>query len=194
MLADVSFAGVALSTPATPASTPRSPTPARPAAPAIPATPAGPTAREFLAAFARRGFTPLSSPVVPAGPAPSSLPGGGLDLLFGRDVAPDDDRAAHRLAGVGATAGPSGGSAMDSLFGEGPSAPMPGLAQSRGSVPRASDKLRFDQFFTPESDTAPVTEAPSASEEALEEAASAEAPPEDDDLDQFQGWLRGLTS
>ena len=222
MLAEMSFDDVALKTPARPATPARAPTPPR-AAPAVkaapprsptppkpkPAVPAGPTAREYLGAFAKRGFTPLSSPVIPSAPAPSApapsatsaptppqsaspVPGGGLDLLFGGEVNAADDRAAHRLAGVGATSGPSGGSALDSLFGEGPSAPMPAaLLESRAPVQRASDKLRFDQFFTPPSDEV-VAEAPSAPTPDMQEPPSA-APPEDDDLDQFQGWLRGLT-
>jgi hypothetical protein len=86
---------------------------------------------------------------------------------------------------------------------------------ARASVPRASAKLRFDQFFassvasatpsTPMEAMEPVAE-PVAEPMAepmvepvaeLEEPASAdpgdEEPGEDDDLDQFQGWLRGLT-
>jgi hypothetical protein len=220
MLAEMSFDDVALKTPVRPATPARSaapvraPTPPR-AAPVVkaptptppkpkPAVPAGPTAREYLGAFAKRGFTPLSSPVIPSAPAPSApsaptppqsaspVPGGGLDLMFGGEVNADDDRAAHRLAGVGATSGPSGGSALDSLFGEGPSAPMPAaLLDGRAPVQRASDKLRFDQFFTPTAE-APSVEAPSAPMPDMQELASA-PPPEDDDLDQFQGWLRGLT-
>lgn len=125
-----------------------------------------------------------------------------LDELFGTNVAPEDEVAAHRLAGVGATSGPSGGSALDSLFGEGPSAPMPSSTPSRGSVTRASEKLRFDQFFassTPVEGSAaspapPPVEPDAAMEPADETEAEAERPGEDDDLDQFQGWLRGLTS
>jgi tetratricopeptide (TPR) repeat protein len=211
MLAEMSFDDVALKTPARSATPARAPTPPRaapvvkPAAPRSPtppkpkpAVPSGPTAREYLGAFAKRGFTPLSSPVIPSPSAStppqsaSPVPGGGLDLLFGGEVNAEDDRAAHRLAGVGATSGPSGGTALDSLFGEGPSAPTPAaLLEGRAPVQRASDKLRFDQFFTPPSEAASA-EAPSAPMPDMQEPASAAAP-EDDDLDQFQGWLRGLT-
>ncbi len=219
MLADMSFDDLDLSTPApppkkatpvaSPAIAPRPATPSQGATPvrAAPAAPAGPSAREYLAAFARRGFTPLSSPVIPSAPpsAPASapgsapdptsaVPGGGLDLLFGPDVNAEDERAAHRLAGVGALAGPSGGSRLDSLFGEGPSAPLPPeLASARPGVARASDKLRFDQFFSATSAPEAAPEPPSAQPDEMQEPGSA-PPPEDDDLDQFQGWLRGLTT
>ena len=86
------------------------------------------------------------------------------------------------------------------------------LAQGR-AVPRASDKLKFDQFFTPESGGQAVADAPSpegasveppSAELPIEELASAPPPdegeppsasaPDDDDLDQFHGWLKGLTT
>lgn len=197
MLSEVSFADLDLVTPAVPtrAAPPPAPKPeaARPAPQA--AEPSGPTAREVLAAFARRGFTPLSSPVV-AGPSHGGAPVGptvgSLDGLFGGSVDRDDDIAAHRLAGVGALAGPSGGSPLDTLFGEGASAPAPAALPSRGGVARASDRLRFDQFFA--TGAAPTAE-PEASLEApsVGEPASSEPPPEDDDLDKFQGWLKRLT-
>ena len=67
-------------------------------------------------------------------------------------------------------------------------------ATPRAGIPRASEKLRFDQFFTtpPAGD---AVETPSATETASEPVTGAgeDLPPEDDDLDQFQGWLRGLT-
>jgi len=209
MLAEMSFDGVALATPSTPA------TPAPPSAP--PAGSAGPTAREFLRAFAQRALTPMRTPSVGAPPdassnAPASAPAGALDALFGSRVSPEDERAAHRLAAVGATSGPSGGSAMDSLFGEGPSAPVPEFLARHG-VPRASDRLNFEKFFTPPTATevasapesagaeAPSVEAPSVEAPSVEApSASAEgvvidedAAPDEDDLDQFQGWLRGLS-
>lgn len=215
MLSEVSFADLELVTPAipiraatppaTPAVAPR-PTAPRQAAPK-PAEPTGPTAREVLAAFARRGFTPLSSPVV-AGPsgrgAPVGPTDGSLDGVFGSAVDRDDEVAAHRLAGVGALAGPSGGSALDSLFGEGPSAPAPPSERTPargGAVQRASDRLRFDQFFAagaapvaePEVEPEATLEEPTLEEPSVSEPASSEPPPEDDDLDQFQGWLKRLT-
>lgn len=180
MLADVSFADVELVTP------PRMPTPR-----AAPVVSAGPTAREFLRAFAERSLTPAPTPTVAGGRAPH----GALDALFGHAVAAEDERAAHRLATVGATSGPSGGSALDSLFGEGPSAPLPEIL-SRHSTPRASERLSFERFFSPSHSEAVSPEAtveePSATPE-LEVGPLEEEAPGDDDLDQFQGWLRGLT-
>ncbi len=188
MLTDMSFAGVSLATP----------NPARPSAPAqAPAT--GPSAREFFGRFAQRTATPNTTRAVSTTPlAGSPMVGGALmsplDDLFGVAVASEDEAAAHRLAGIGATSGPSGGSALDSLFGEGPSAPMPSTTPARGTVPRASDKLRFDQFFTP-----PAGEAPSAPAPMDEPGSGPSALPSDDDtpgdddLDQFHGWLKGLT-
>lgn len=207
MLADVSFADVALQTPPEPprepaprTSTPRSPTPAAASATPAAGAPAssGPTAREFLRAFARRALTPVvTSALAVEGPADQGSGasqrsmGSALDALFGGNVPAEDERAAHRLAGVGATSGPSGGSAMDSLFGEGPSAPAP------RATPRASDRIRFDRFFTP-AESAPAAPAAPAAEEApsapsADPASADEDGGPDDDLDQFQGWLRGLT-
>lgn len=213
MLRATSFDGISLSTPDTPS---------RGSAPVLPvrdSVATGPSAREFFARFAHRALTPIATPAVPASPgAPesTSAPSAAgrllspLDELFGTGVLPEDEAAAHRLAGVGATSGPSGGSALDSLFGEGPSAPMPpetprsstATTPSRGTVPRASDKLRFDQFFASSTpvEGAAAAPAPAAASDAEpdaepEEAAMEEGEPgEDDDLDQFQGWLRGLTS
>jgi hypothetical protein len=199
MLSAMSFDEVALDTPVA-ARSPRV-TPAAPAAPVAPAAePSGPNVRDFFAAFARRGLT-VAPPVVTI-PTAAGSPLSPLDELFGPEVNVEDERAAHRLAAVGATSGPSGGTALDSLFGEGPSAPMPPELPSAtpGSprVSRASEKLRFDQFFSSSSvpsamstptdaDTSPIVESTSYVGE-LPSAA-----PDDDDLDQFQGWLRGLT-
>ncbi|MBP7550412.1 MAG: tetratricopeptide repeat protein, partial [Gemmatimonadaceae bacterium] len=212
MLKATSFDGISLSTPDTPS---------RGSAPVLPvrdSVATGPSAREFFARFAHRSLTPIATPVVTAAPPaePTSAPSAAgrmlspLDELFGTGVLPEDEAAAHRLAGVGATSGPSGGSALDSLFGEGPSAPMPAetprsssaTTPSRGTVPRASEKLRFDQFFassTPVEGSA-ATPAPAPAPDAAPELGADDAsledgePGEDDDLDQFQGWLRGLTS
>ena len=239
MLSEMSFEGLSLSTPAATrrSVSPVAATPVVPAVPAVPApvptptpAPSGPTARDFFGRFARRGLapaapaapTPASTPAVPTPTAglplltPSSAvpsvaggPLSPLDSLFGVAVDEADERAAHRLASIGATSGPSGGSALDSLFGEGPSAPMPPElrateAPARPSVPRASESLRFDQFFasslpsaTPSAPSTPVEATPAAEalepEPELEMLDEAEAGDDDDDLDQFQGWLRGLT-
>jgi hypothetical protein len=47
-------------------------------------------------------------------------------------------------------------------------------------VPRASQSLSFDQFFTPPSSP------------ATEPGPDSSAAPKDDDLDQFKDWLSGL--
>ena len=205
MLSEVSFAEVSLSTPGesgrhslpTPVVAP----PVAPALESIVPSPepvdSGPSAREYFGGFARRSLTPRSTARTGGQPSGGTPLGTPLDALFGAAVANDDERAAHLLAAVGATSGPSGGTALDSIFGEGPSAPMPvettTLATPRAGIPRASDKLRFDQFFsTP--DASAVVEAPAVPEEASAPATGAgeDPPAEDDDLDQFQGWLRGL--
>lgn len=226
MLSEMSFADVSLTTPADPAR--REPTPVEPQLPVVEPTPiepqlpvvepppiaTGPSAREFFSAFARRALTPLSTAAVIATAAVPSAAGGPLsplDEVFGTSVDSEDERSAHRLAAIGATSGPSGGTELDSIFGEGPSAPMPPEGPSalgaRSSVGRASTKLRFDQFFassvpsaTP-SGSPPVQESDAVAQPIAEPASAAdpaddaygEEPPEDDDLDQFQGWLRGLT-
>ena len=192
MLSEMSFADVVLTTPLDPPRTEQ--------------VASGPSAREFFSAFARRALTPLSMMVVSAVPSAAGGPLSPLDEIFGLSVDANDESAAHRLAATGATSGPSGGSALDSVFGEGPSAPMPAELKSatppRGSVPRASSKLRFDQFFassvasaTPASvSEVPEPEATSAPEpESETPEASGDEPPGEDDLDQFQGWLRRLT-
>ncbi|MCE7960531.1 MAG: hypothetical protein DYH06_21735, partial [Acidobacteria bacterium ACB2] len=176
MLAEMSFAGVALDTPV---SSGRVPTPVA----TLPAPAAGPTAREFLSGFVQRRATPSGAPAEePNYAIPASL--SPLDQLFGIEASAEDQRAANRLAAIGTTSAPSGGSVLDGLFTIGaPAAPAP-----RPSVPRASEKLKFDQFFSasssPAAGTRPATPAP--------EPSSAQ-PPGEDDLDQFQGWLRGLT-
>ena len=226
MLSEISFADVSLTTPADPPR--REPTPVEPQLPVVEPPPiepqlpvvepppiaTGPSAREFFSAFARRALTPLSTAAVIATSAVPSAAGGPLsplDEVFGTSVDSEDERSAHRLAAVGATSGPSGGTELDSIFGEGPSAPMPPEGPSalgaRSSVGRASTKLRFDQFFassvpsaTP-SGSPPVQESDAVAQPIAEPAsapepsddAEGEEPPEDDDLDQFQGWLRGLT-
>ena len=158
----------------------------------------GPSAREFFAAFARRAAISVAArepAEAPRGPSAGGALLSPLDGLFGPAVSAEDEAAAHRLAGVGATSGPSGGSPLDTLFGEGPSAPAP--AAARPAVPRASEKLKFDQFFTASSTAvpAPVAEPEPEPEPVVEmaEEPAEQAGGEDDDLDQFQGWLRGLT-
>ena len=67
-------------------------------------------------------------------------------------------------------------------------------------MPRASEKLRFDQFFASSTPVEGSAATPARAHDAEPEPASDDAstedgePGEDDDLDQFQGWLRGLTS
>jgi len=214
MLSAMSFADVSLTTPADPVRA--EPTPVEQHQPVVEPTPVatGPSAREFFSAFAHRALTPVATvSVIPTAAVPSAAGGplSPLDEIFGTTVDSEDERSAHRLAAIGATSGPSGGSALDSIFGEGPSAPMPpegpAALGARSSVGRASTKLRFDQFFAssvpsatpsgtasvpePEAVAEPIAEQSSAPEPA--EDAEGEEPPEDDDLDQFQGWLRGLT-
>ena len=62
-------------------------------------------------------------------------------------------------------------------------------------VSRASDRLNFEQFFTPPSaGAATPPAAPEAEHHTGETMPLADdGAPEDDDLDQFQGWLRGLS-
>jgi hypothetical protein len=202
MLSATSFDGISLSTPA---AAPRSATPVHATAPVTepPVAASGPSAREFFSRFVHRAATPSWTPSIEGAPTIGGQLMSPLDEIFGTSVPSEDEVAAHRLAGVGATSGPSGGSALDSLFGEGPSAPMPSSTPSRGSVTRASEKLRFDQFFasstpvegslsTP-APAAPQSEVPAPMEEPSD-VGDEGAPGEDDDLDQFQGWLRGLTS
>ncbi|MFN0099400.1 MAG: tetratricopeptide repeat protein [Gemmatimonadaceae bacterium] len=196
MLSAMSFDEVALETPAV-ARAARV-TPAAPASPV--GAPSGPNVRDFFAAFARRGLT-LAPPVVTI-PTAAGSPLSPLDELFGPEVNVEDERAAHRLAAVGATSGPSGGTALDSLFGEGPSAPMPpelpSAAPGAPRVSRASEKLRFDQFFSSSSVPSAMSTPGDADTSPIVESSSyvgdlPSAAPDDDDLDQFQGWLRGLT-
>jgi hypothetical protein len=188
VLADMSFAGVGLTTP-----TPAAPTLDLPTA-------AGPSARDFFSGFARRGAQttngaasaaapaaaeapapePAAQPVadaVPAASASVSTSGWPLDTLFGaaNDVA--DLHAAEVLAGIATFAGPSGGTGLDELF-------SAGASPARPVVARASQTLKFDQFFAGGA-------APAAAPDAPAESASPAAAG-DDDLDKFQGWLKGL--
>ena len=186
VLADVSFADVGLSTPS-----PAPPPMAMPAA-------VGPSAREFFAAFARRGAAaaaPAAAQVAAVAPAPTlhagpaspvversahvSASGWPLDAIFepASDVA--DLHAAEVVASIGTFEGPSGGTGLDELFAT--TGPAP-----RASVIRASETLKFDQFFAAPG-AAPASGAPTAPASGATPAATG-----DDDLNQFQGWLRGL--
>ncbi len=190
-MADVSFGEIALKGQGT-------------ATPIVtPAVSAGPSAREFFGGFARRAavVTAIAASVAteqvvaqaasePAAPAQAaSVPDidadtepptvasvsaspWPLDDLFGAASDVRDLHAAETLAGVGTFEGPDGGTGLGDLAIES-SAP-------KRQVPRASETLKFDQFFQK-----PGTAAPSA-------PASETAEPGDDDLDQFQDWLKGL--
>ena len=167
MLSEVSFDDLSLSTPAAASVAPEP-------------VSVGPSAREFLAAFARRTVAPAAPPphswAVPA--AASSL-----DDLFGGAVADVDQRAANHLAGVGTITAPSGGSNFDTLFTIG--APEALDTSESSAVPRASEKLQFDQFFS-------ATSSPPPSSPAMSNPAPT-AQDHGDDLDRFHGWLKGLT-
>jgi hypothetical protein len=204
LLADVSFANVGLTTPRPSSS--RTPL-------ATPAVASGPTAREFFAAFARRGLVAavavaaVSSSVPAAEETPAvaeessavadeqpSATGTGwpLDTLFGAPTEVRDLHAAEVLAGLATFTGPTGGTGLDQLFAE-PAPP----SIARRTVSRASQMLKFDQFFsaTPASsqevpvEPEPVIELASAPQPP---AAEPPADPGDDDLDQFHGWLQAL--
>lgn len=136
-----------------------------------PAFSAGPDAREFFAAFARRAAAVggAAEPSVEAQAVATT--GWPLDALFGAADDVRDLHAAGTLAGVSTFAGPDGGTGIDALL-------APETAPPRRSVPRASETLKFDQFFQK-----PGTAA---------EPAPVESADPDDDLDQFQDWLKGL--
>lgn len=217
MLSEVSFDDLALSTPPARASM-AAPVAAAaaPAAPMVEPEPlsTGPSAREFFSAFARRAVASSEhAPDQPDAPEyeaealaaaseswayPASL--SSLDSLFGGAVSDEDQRAANFLAGIAPTSAPTGGSAFDELFGGGPgSAPTRRATSARNAVPRASEKLKFDQFFTasstpPRVDAVepPSVELPSVERE-LERPSAEPGEGGEDDLDQFQGWLKGLT-
>lgn len=194
VLADVSFAGVGL----------RGQSPAAPIT--TPAVAVGPSAREFFGNFARRAVaatpaaaapTPVAAPVTldaASSPTPviatpiveqgsvaepetaTSTSGWPLDALFGAAADVRDLHAAEQIAGVGTFQGPDGGTGLDALLSGGAAAPA-----ARKSVPRASEMLKFDQFFqTPAARSSPAEESDPA------------AAPGDDDLGEFKGWLKGL--
>ncbi len=164
-LAAVSFGGIGLQGQGTP-------TPI-----VTPAVPSGPTAREFFATFARRAAVAVGAAAVieAATAVPPATTGWPLDALLGAAGDVRDLHAAEVLAGVGSFTGPDGGSGLESLLAEAAS----GGSGARRSVPRASEMLKFDQFFQK-----PGTAAPDAMPQA--------AAPGDDDLGQFQDWLKGL--
>jgi hypothetical protein len=153
---------------------------------ATPAVAAGPSARDFFAGFARRAVAAAAvvaasvAAEADAQPEPeTSIPQATsqwpLDALFGAAHDVRDLHSAEVLAGVGSFAEPDGGTGLQALF-------APAAEPAKRAVPRASEMLKFDQFFQ-----APGTAAPTAP------APSAETPMDgDDDLDQFHGWLKGL--
>ncbi len=161
-----------------------------------PVVAAGPSAREFFGGFARRAAVAAAvvavavasehadasahedAPAEPVTAISEHVSAWPLDALFGAAQDVRDLHAAEVLAGVAGFEGPDGGTGFDALFAE--------QAQpARRAAPRASEMLKFDQFFQ-----APGTAAPAAPAPAPD--VSAAAPGEDDDLDQFHGWLQGL--
>lgn len=153
-----------------------------------PAVAAGPSAREFFGTFARRAAvvaaaaaatataTAAAAPLAESDAEPPTVistaaSGWPLDALFGAASDVRDLHAAEALAGLATFTGPDGGTGIGDIL-AGDSAP-------RRSVPRASETLKFDQFF----------QKPGTASAAAPEAAAA---PGDDDLDQFQDWLKGL--
>jgi len=136
----------------------------------------GPSAREFFAAFARRGASPnvvLEEDVpdhVEPEPTASEWP---LDALFGAATDVRDLHAAETLAGIATFEGPDGGTHIDEV--------LNADSTPRRSVPRVSESLKFDQFFAAPASATPTPPSTPAADE-----------PSDDDLDQFQDWLQGL--
>jgi hypothetical protein len=209
VLDEVSFDGVGLKTPA-PAATPM----------AMPA-PVGPSARDFFSAFARRGAAvtavaaaaapapaparapaPTPAPVAAAEPiaveelavdeAPAATPaaagspsGWPLDALFGAPTDAADEHSAAVIASIGTFAGPTGGTGLDELFAAADDVP-------RAKVARASETLKFDQFFSSPQSVAEAAAPDSPAAPATPDTPATPAAAGDDDLDQFQGWLRGL--
>jgi len=153
---------------------------------ATPAVASGPSARDFFAGFARRAVaaaavvaasvaTDLEAQPEPSTIVPQATSQWPLDALFGAAHDVRDLHAAEVLAGVGSFEGPDGGTGMHAMFAR-------NSEPAKRAVPRASEMLKFDQFFQ-----APGTAAPAAP------APAAETPLDgDDDLDQFHGWLKGL--
>lgn len=136
----------------------------------------GPSAREFFAAFARRGasLSAVLEEVVPDHVEPettaSEWP---LDALFGAATDVRDLHAAETLAGIATFEGPDGGTHIDEV--------LSADTTPRRSVPRVSESLKFDQFFAAPASATPTPPSTPAADE-----------PSDDDLDQFQDWLQGL--
>lgn len=144
-----------------------------------------PTARAFFAALAQRH--PVSPPRPPA-------------RLFGDvPVPPADERVAALLAAAFGDAPPPRGPAgrptheadgafrLDALFRPAPPAePVAAVAAPAG--PRASDALRFDQYFQ-----APATQTPPGHAVPPDADADADAaPPPDATDDAFHAWLTRL--
>ncbi|WKW12504.1 hypothetical protein Strain138_001797 [Pseudogemmatithrix spongiicola] len=176
-MADVSFGGIGLrgQGSATPIVTP--------------IVAAGPTAREFFSGFARRAAVVAAAAAAPvavaaAEPMPAddssepptvasaAVSGWPLDALFGAASEVRDLHAAEIIAGLGTFTGPDGGTGIGELLST--------TAAPKRAVPRASETLKFDQFF----------QKPGTAAAAAPEAGA--AAPGDDDLDQFQDWLKGL--
>lgn len=163
---------------------------------------AGRTAREFFASLASRralrrdGTPPSGTPAADAAApahdgagAGARVSGGGtLDALFGNaEVAHDEEHLARAFARVAEAVDPAvavkgkptqpaqSELSLEHLFRDTP-------VRSSRAVPRQSEKLRFDQFFTPAeaTPTEPATPPP-----AGEPGSPAE-------LEQFQDWLQQL--
>ena len=164
------------------------------------------TVRSFFAALSLRralrsdGTPPIGIdavveaplPVAPDGPAGSAaahpfVVGGTLDSLFGGHISPADEQLASSIASMAdAIEVPA-----PSVKGQPTKPAETELSLEnvfRATTPRASavvsrrsQKLRFDQFFTPSEDVGAVDPTPPASD-----------PGSPVDLEQFSSWLQGL--
>jgi hypothetical protein len=157
------------------------------------------TARSFFASLSLRralradGTPPIGMDAVEEAPAPTAVAahsfaaGGALDTLFGQPVSDDEEYLAVSIASMaegievpspvvkGQPTKPAETEfSLDNVFRE--NTPRAGAV-----VSRRSQKLRFDQFFTPSDDTGAVEAPPPAGE-----------PGSPADLEQFSSWLQGL--
>jgi tetratricopeptide (TPR) repeat protein len=135
---------------------------------------------------------PPEPPVAPRRPAPAAPPPAAEQPV---DVAPADTTAAGEPAPGSPTRPASDAISLDSVFGEESnrtSAPVPELAPDSGTAPSPEGGFSFDDFFGSPGSPNAGNKASAPNARPPRSSGRARAPEKEEDLDQFQAWLKSL--
>jgi translation initiation factor IF-2 len=135
---------------------------------------------------------PPEPPVAPRRPAPAAPPPAAEQPV---DVAPADTAAAGEPAPGSPTRPASDAISLDSVFGEESnrtSAPVPEPASDSGTAPSPEGGFSFDDFFGSPGSPNAGNKASAPNARPPRSSGRARAPEKEEDLDQFQAWLKSL--